>query len=60
MKGFIVRIPEKEHADLKLYCFLYEKSMNQVIRSLITKFVNESKPKLQKALKGNEGHDQEK
>lgn len=50
MKRFNVRLEDREHADLKLYCLIFDKSMNQVVRSLIEKFVAESKPKIKKAM----------
>lgn len=61
MKNLMIRLDDKEHADLKLYCFLFGKSMNQVIKSMIARFVRESKPKIAEAMKKrSEAHGIEK
>lgn len=49
MKAYKVMMDDREHADLKLCSVFFDKSMNQIIRMMIRRFINENKGKIKEA-----------
>lgn len=43
LKKYCLNMSKREHAQLKIYCTLFDKSINQVLRSLIARFLVDSK-----------------
>ncbi len=51
MKRFIITLTKKEHTELKLFAFLTERSMNQIIKKLIARFLIDKKQELEELKK---------
>jgi len=49
MKKIIIRVPDEEHRKLRIFCLLLDKSMNQVGRSIVQRFINEKSKEINPA-----------